>query len=175
MDIFYTKIDSPLGEMVGYATDKGLCMLIFEGNPLEEKKVYSLLGITGGNLINEENAHLVLTKHELSEYFSGKRNFFTIQLDIVGTDFQKQVWDELLSIPYGETRSYMQQSLALGDSKKIRAVANANGKNKIAIIVPCHRVIGSDGSLTGFAGGLERKRWLLNLESKQKSLFDQSL
>jgi len=171
MNIYYIHIDSPLGKLIVYATDKGLCQLSFEDSKSKERKTGSFLGISDSNLINEENAHLSLAKGELIEYFSGKRKEFTVPLDIIGTDFQKQVWDELLNIPYGETRSYMQQSLALGDSKKIRAVANANGKNKIAIIIPCHRVIGSDGSLTGFAGGLERKRWLLELESKQKSLF----
>lgn len=171
MNIHYTHMDSPLGKITLYATDKGLCLLSFEGGKPKGRKTDSFLIIKGENLINEENTHLSLVKKELKEYFSGERKEFTVPLDIIGTEFQKQVWDELLNIPYGETRSYMQQSLALGDAKKIRAVANANGKNKIAVIIPCHRVIGSDGSLTGFAGGVERKRWLLELESKQKSLF----
>ncbi len=96
---------------------------------------------------------------------------FTIPLDLIGTDFQKKVWNELIKIPFGETRSYKDQSIAVGDLLAIRAVANANGKNKIAIIVPCHRVIGSDGSLTGYAGGKKRKQFLLELESQQLNLF----
>ena len=110
---------------------------------------------------------------QLDEYFNGERRQFNIKLNPQGTDFQKQVWDALLSIPYGKTTSYLQLSKNLGDVKAIRAVASANGKNPLWIIVPCHRVIGSDGSLTGYAGGLSRKQWLLEHESpyKQQSLF----
>lgn len=171
MNIYHTYIETPIGKMIACATDKGLCLLEFADGKPTEQKIGSLLKISGETLIDKENSLLELTKQELDEYFCGKRKEFTVPLDMIGTDFQKQVWTKLLDIPYGETRSYMQQSLSLGDSKKIRAVANANGKNKIAVIVPCHRVIGTDGSLTGYAGGLERKEWLLNLESKQKKLF----
>lgn len=102
---------------------------------------------------------------QLHEYFSGKRTDFTIKLNPQGTDFQKKVWDELLNIPFGKTISYLDLSKKLGDVKAIRAVAAANGKNPIWIVIPCHRVIGSDGSLTGYAGGLWRKKWLLEHES----------
>ena len=110
---------------------------------------------------------------QLEEYFNGERSQFSLKLNPQGTDFQKRVWDALLAIPYGKTTSYLQLSKDLGDVKAIRAVANANGKNPLWIIVPCHRVIGSDGSLTGYAGGLSRKQWLLEHESpyKQQSLF----
>jgi len=110
---------------------------------------------------------------QLQEYFNGKRKDFDIKLNPEGTDFQKKVWNQLLEIPYGKTLSYLELSKQLGDVKAIRAVANANGKNPIWIIIPCHRVIGSDGSLTGYAGGLNRKQWLLEHESpyKQTSLF----
>lgn len=110
---------------------------------------------------------------QLQEYFNGKRKDFDIKLNPEGTDFQKKVWNQLLEIPYGKTLSYLELSKQLGDVKAIRAVANANGKNPIWIIIPCHRVIGSDGSLTGYAGGLNRKKWLLEHESpyKQTSLF----
>jgi methylated-DNA-[protein]-cysteine S-methyltransferase len=110
---------------------------------------------------------------QLEEYFKGERNEFSLKLNPQGTDFQKRVWDKLLTIPFGKTTSYLQLSKDLGDVKAIRAVANANGKNPLWIIVPCHRVIGSDGSLTGYAGGLHRKKWLLEHESpyKQQSLF----
>ena len=106
-----------------------------------------------------------MTINQLSEYFEGKRTSFDLPFGLEGTDFQKRVWAELLNIPFGKTRSYMEQAKALGDVKAIRAVASANGQNKIAIIIPCHRVIGSDGSLTGFAGGLHRKKWLLEFET----------
>lgn len=110
---------------------------------------------------------------QLIEYFNGEREQFSIKLNPEGTEFQKKVWNELLKIPYSKTISYLELSKKLGDVKAIRAVANANGKNPIWIIIPCHRVIGSDGSLTGYAGGLHRKKWLIEHESpyKQQSLF----
>jgi methylated-DNA-[protein]-cysteine S-methyltransferase len=110
---------------------------------------------------------------QLNEYFEGKRSNFTFKFNPKGTDFQKKVWKGLLDIPYGKTRTYMEQSKILGNSKAIRAVATANGKNPLWIVVPCHRVIGTDGSLTGYAGGLWRKKWLLEHENptKQQKLF----
>jgi len=110
---------------------------------------------------------------QLQEYFDGSRKHFDLKLNPQGTDFQKTIWKFLEEIPFGKTLSYLQLSKQLGDVKAIRAVANANGKNPLWIIVPCHRVIGSDGSLTGYAGGLYRKQWLINHENeyKQQSLF----
>lgn len=110
---------------------------------------------------------------QLNEYFQGDRKEFSLKLNPQGTPFQERVWEALKTIPYGKTTSYLALSRQLGDVKAIRAVANANGKNPLWIIVPCHRVIGSDGSLTGYAGGLHRKQWLLEHESpyKQQSLF----
>ena len=110
---------------------------------------------------------------QLSEYFNGTRREFHLRLNPQGTDFQKRVWEELLLVPYGKTRTYLEQSKQLGDVKAIRAVASANGKNPIWILIPCHRIIGSDGSLTGYAGGIWRKKWLLEHEnpSTQQSLF----
>mgnify|MGYP000417335101 CR=1 FL=1 len=101
---------------------------------------------------------------QLGEYFRGERNTFDLQLNPQGTDFQKRVWEELLKIPFGRTISYLELARRLGDEKSIRAAAAANGKNPIWLIVPCHRVIGSDGSLTGYAGGLWRKKWLIEYE-----------
>lgn len=111
--------------------------------------------------------------YQLREYFSEERQTFELKINPKGTEFQKRVWQELLEIPYGKTKSYLDLSKQLGDVKAIRAVAGANGKNPLWIIVPCHRVIGSDGSLTGYAGGLHRKQWLINHEStyKQQTLF----
>ena len=111
-----------------------------------------------------ENKYNQLAINQLDEYFNKKRQAFDMPFDFEGTDFQIRVWQELLKIPFGKTKSYMDISKTLGDVKAIRAVGMANGKNKIAIIVPCHRVIGSDGSLTGYAGGLDRKKWLLDFE-----------
>ena len=120
--------------------------------------------------IPEELKEAVL---QLQDYFDGKRTTFTFPLNPSGTDFQKKVWDELLHIPFGKTCSYLDLSKKLGDVKAIRAVASANGKNPLWIVVPCHRVIGTNGSLTGYAGGLWRKKWLLDHENpvKQQSLF----
>ncbi len=111
--------------------------------------------------------------YQLQEYFEGTRDSFSLTLNPNGTDFQKRVWDALQAIPYGKTVSYLDLSKTLGNVKAIRAVATANGKNPLWIVIPCHRVIGSDGSLTGYAGGLHRKKWLLDHESpaKQQSLF----
>lgn len=110
---------------------------------------------------------------QLAEYFNGTRSEFKLKLNPKGTDFQQKVWKELLNIPFGKTRTYLEQTKQLGDPKAIRAVASANGKNPIGIVIPCHRVIGSDGSLTGYASGIWRKKWLLEHESpvKQQSLF----
>lgn len=110
---------------------------------------------------------------QLQEYFEGNRTDFDLLLNPSGTDFQKKVWQELLTIPFGKTTTYLDMAKRLGDPKCIRAAASANGKNPLWIIVPCHRVIGSDGSLTGYAGGLWRKKWLLDHENpvKQQSLF----
>ena len=110
---------------------------------------------------------------QLDEYFSGTRKEFELHLNIKATKFQEKVWRALLHIPFGKTRSYLEQAKALGDVKAIRAVASANGKNPIAIIIPCHRIVGSDGSLTGYAGGIHRKKWLLEHEGvlTQQSLF----
>jgi methylated-DNA-[protein]-cysteine S-methyltransferase len=110
---------------------------------------------------------------QLDEYFNRKRKSFNLKLDLTGTDFQKKVWNELLKIPFGQTCSYLDMAKKLGDKMALRAVGNANGKNPIAIIIPCHRVIGSNGKLIGYGGGLWRKKWLLNLESKnnQTSMY----
>jgi methylated-DNA-[protein]-cysteine S-methyltransferase len=116
-------------------------------------------------------------KKQLAEYFAGKRKEFSVPVDPEGTDFQKEVWAELLKLPFGTTSTYAKQAVKLGDMKKIRAAGTANGKNPIAIIIPCHRVIGTDGSLTGYAGGLDKKEWLLRLENSlpnmnQTSMFE---
>lgn len=116
---------------------------------------------------------LVDCMKQLAEYFEGDRQDFSLKLNPEGTDFQKKVWNELLTIPFGKTTTYLKQTLSLGNEKAIRAVAAANGKNPISIIIPCHRVIGTNGSLTGYASGLWRKKWLLEHESPsgQRSLF----
>lgn len=149
-------------------------MAIIEG----DENGVSRISITNGD--GEATEHhdkipdvLAEAVNQLKAYFDGKLNTFSFKLNPVGTDFQKRVWDALLKIPYGKTTSYQELSVQLGDIKAIRAVASANGKNPLWIVVPCHRVIGSDGSLTGYAGGLWRKKWLLEHETPpvQQSLF----
>ena len=119
-----------------------------------------------GDIENDEHKLLHACTKQLQEYFAGKRKQFTLLLNQDGTEFQTKVWDLMYKIPYGKTISYNELSKQYGDLKAIRAVASANGKNNIAIIVPCHRVIGSNQSLVGYAGGLWRKKWLLNHEAK---------
>lgn len=116
--------------------------------------------------VHDDTIHPIETacKQQLEEYFSGKRTTFSLQMDLIGTDFQKKIWNELLKIPFGKTVSYMELAMQHGDVKAIRAVGAANGKNPVAVIVPCHRVIGAGGELVGYAGGLHRKKWLLELE-----------
>ena len=155
---------SPIGKLKLVASDDGLAAILWE----QEKPNRVRLGTT-----TEDKTHPVLlkTERQLKEYFDGKRKSFEIELDSAGTDFQKQVWEMLLAIPFGETRTYGQLANQLGNPRATRAVGAANGRNPIAIIAPCHRVIGFSGKLTGFAGGLDAKAHLLNLEGNDRNLF----
>jgi AraC family transcriptional regulator of adaptative response/methylated-DNA-[protein]-cysteine methyltransferase len=161
-----TNIDTPLGEMVAGATDEGVCLLEFTDRrmlPTEYKDLTRLLKTT---YEDGENKHLKTLRKQLKEYFKGTRKEFSVPLVTPGTEFQRSVWKELQNIQFGTTRSYQEQALALNRGDSVRAVANANGMNRISIVIPCHRVIGSDGRLTGYGGGLKRKRWLLDHEKK---------
>jgi AraC family transcriptional regulator of adaptative response/methylated-DNA-[protein]-cysteine methyltransferase len=128
------------------------------------KEVHWSIKFLGATIKPIRKAGSKILEKELSEYFEGNRTEFTVPLDFVGSDFQKSVWEVLMKIPYGQTWSYAKQAEILGDKNKVRAVANANGMNKISILIPCHRVIGSDGNLTGYGGGIWRKQKLLELE-----------
>lgn len=157
--------------MIAHSTEFGLCKLeFFDIDDLDLHRKNLEISFNT-KIILEENKILSQLKTELGEYFSRERKVFTIPFDFLGTEFQKQVWTALLKIPFGKTLSYLDQAKLLGSAKSIRAVANANGKNKIGIVIPCHRVIGSNGNLTGYAGGLHRKKWLLDFESEEKKLF----
>lgn len=151
-----THYPSPLGTLEITGDETGISKVIFSN---DETSTHSSSPI------------LDKCVKQLDEYFKNERTEFDLPLNPVGTDFQKTVWKELQHISFGKTISYMDLAKRLGDPKVIRAAGTANGKNPIAIIIPCHRVIGSDGSLTGYAGGLKRKQWLLEHESDQKSLF----
>lgn len=156
-----------------HKTPIGIAEIIGDTNGIQSVSVLDDEAISDENLNTETPECLKDCVLQLEEYFNGKRASFNLTVNPKGTPFQKKVWAALLNIPYGKTRTYLQQSKALGDVKAIRAVASANGRNPLWIIIPCHRVIGSDGSLTGYAGGIWRKKWLLAHENpvKQQSLF----
>ena len=170
MKLYKSQIPSPIGELNVASTEIGICMLEFDNETRIENALKDIIK-PGCEILNRSNNHIDKLKIQLDEYFTRKRTNFDVSLNIHGTDFQKKVWNALLNIPFGSTRTYKEQSQFIGDLKAIRAVATANGSNKISILIPCHRVIGSDGSLTGYGGGLWRKQFLLDLESNQKKLF----
>ncbi|MCB0699697.1 MAG: methylated-DNA--[protein]-cysteine S-methyltransferase [Chitinophagaceae bacterium] len=148
------------------ATDSGICLFDFEHRKMMPSIKARIRKSLGMDFQDGEHEYHGLLQKQLNEYFSGERKVFDLPLCYTGTDFQAKVWNELLSIPYGSTKTYMDLTKKLGDVNAIRAVARANGENCLAIIVPCHRVIGSNGDLTGYAGGLRNKKWLLEHEAK---------
>lgn len=162
MSLAWKMMESPVGKLKLVASDEGLAAILWKDDRPSRVRLSDLV---------ENNQHPVLveTERQLREYFAGERKEFSIALDMRGTQFQKDVWETLLAIPFGETRSYGQLAKQLGNPQATRAIGAANGRNPISIIVPCHRVIGSSGKLTGFAGGLERRRicsiWRRRIES----------
>lgn len=166
--IAITNIDTPLGIMRAGATDEGICLFDFEYRRMMDAICKRITTSLQMEMQEAEHPHFDVLRKQIAEYFTGERKEFDLPLHLVGTDFQRKVWNGLLQIPYGETRSYKQQSIFLGDVKAIRAVGTANGQNGIAIIVPCHRVIGDNGSLIGYGGGLPKKKWLLEHEAKHR-------
>lgn len=150
--------------MLIYATDQGVCLLEFTDRKTLTREIEDLKKRLLCEISTEHNMHTEQAKTELLEYFSGDRKNFDIQLYPQGTTFQQSVWQVLHGIPYGKTISYQEQAKRLQKPSAVRAVASANGANKIAIVIPCHRVIGSNGKLTGYGGGIERKKWLLEFE-----------
>ena len=158
------RFTTPIGPMFACASSKGICLLEFTDRRMLETEFKDLCKRLNAVILPGENPYLDQVQSEIEEYFSGKRKKFTVALHTPGSEFQKSVWEILQKIPYGETRSYKQQAITFGNPKATRAVASANGHNRISIIMPCHRVIGSDGSLTGYGGGLHRKKWLIDFE-----------
>jgi AraC family transcriptional regulator of adaptative response/methylated-DNA-[protein]-cysteine methyltransferase len=161
-----TRIETELGVIIAGATDDGICLLEFSDRRMLKTEYKDLERYLKATIVDGENFHFTALRKQITEYFEGSRKEFTLPLVTPGTPFQQTVWKELTKIPFGTTRSYLEQSIALGKPESIRAVANANGMNRISIIIPCHRVIGSDGKLTGYGGGLKRKKWLLDHEKK---------
>jgi methylated-DNA-[protein]-cysteine S-methyltransferase len=156
---YFKTIDSPIGELRLVASEKGLAGILWK------KERPGRVNLNPQ--VEDKNNKIILeTAKQLKEYFSGKRKVFDLPLDFKGTDFQKSVWEALIQIPYGETRTYGEIAKQLKRPKAMRAVGAANGKNPIAIIAACHRVIGASGALTGFAGGIETKAHLLNIEKE---------
>lgn len=158
------RLTTPLGPMIAGATGEGVCLLEFTERRMFEFELKELRRLLKANLVYGSNEHISRIERQLAEYFDGERKKFDVPLVTPGTKFQKSVWQQLTTIPYGRTRSYEEQAISIDKPKAIRAVARANGFNRIAIVIPCHRVIGKDGSLTGYGGGLWRKKWLLDFE-----------
>ena len=155
--VFFKPIASPVGRLTLVGSNDGLAAILWENdNP----------GRVRLNVVGRDDDHpvLVAAERQLAEYFSGRRKAFDLRLDFAGTAFQKKVWRALLAIPFGETRSYGEIARQIGSPRAVRAVGAANGRNPISIVAPCHRVVGSTGKLTGFAGGLDTKAFLLDLE-----------
>ena len=158
--------NSPCGELVLASMDDELCLCDWNGMPCAERNLRRIRRYVNKDFRKETSPVIEQTKRQLDDYFAGNRKEFDIQLHTFGTDFQNRVWKALLDIPYGKTRTYMEIAKSIGNAKGVRAVAQAIGANSIDIIVPCHRVIGSNHSLTGFSGGLDKKRFLLELERR---------
>ncbi|WP_288401151.1 methylated-DNA--[protein]-cysteine S-methyltransferase [uncultured Acinetobacter sp.] len=160
MQLVYMYMDSPVGALKLVAHDHALVAVMWDNEDHKRVRLAELI---------EDRQHPMLhkVKQQLEQYFAGQRQQFDLPLDFQGTTFQQQVWQTLLTIPYGETRSYKEIAVQLGNEKAVRAVGAANGKNPISIIAPCHRVIGSSGALVGFAGGLDKKQILLSLEQSK--------
>ncbi|PQA60854.1 methylated-DNA--[protein]-cysteine S-methyltransferase [Siphonobacter curvatus] len=167
MTTSYKTIPSPVGLLTLVASQKGLAAILWQNDRPE--RVSIVLGSP-----DEQHPVLLETQQQLKEYFAGKRKTFTLPLDFIGTDFQKQVWQALLTIPYGQTRTYGEIAQQLGNPQAVRAVGGAANRNPISIVAPCHRVVGASGKLVGFAGGLIHKNRLLRLEGAiaQTSLWE---
>ena len=160
MQLVYMYMDSPVGALKLVAHDQALVAVMWDNEDHKRVRLAELIE-------NIQHPMLLKVKQQLAQYFAGQRQQFNLPLDFQGTDFQQRVWRALLTIPYGETRSYKDIALQIGNEKAVRAVGAANGRNPISIIAPCHRVIGSGGALVGFAGGLDKKQILLSLEQGQ--------
>lgn len=163
-----TWLDTPLGPMLAIADDNALYLLEFVDRRGLEREVERLRVRTKAAIVPGVTAPITAIEKELKAYFTGKLKKFSTPLALLGSPFQQRVWHALCEIPYGETRSYKQQAHLLGQPTASRAVANANGANQLAIIIPCHRIITSSGDLGGYGGGLARKQWLIEWEARQK-------
>ncbi len=167
--ILINRLTTPLGPMFVCTTDKGICLLEFTDRRMLETEFQDLQKRLNARILIGENRHTKQLRQELEEYFAGKRMQFELDIDSPGTDFQLQAWKALRTVHFGCTSTYQQQALKLNNPKAVRAVARANGCNRISIVIPCHRIIAKNGDLTGYGGGLERKRWLIDFERQVKN------
>lgn len=170
--IHLTKLETPLGPMFACAVKEGICLLEFTDRKILESELKKISSLLHAEIVHGENEHFDILRKQVDEYFKGNLRDFSVPLFTPGTEFQNRAWKELQNIPYGTTRSYKQQAVALNNPGAVRAVANANGMNRMAIIIPCHRVIGDNGHLTGYGGGLWRKKWLLDHEGNNVRHID---
>lgn len=162
--VFLSWLRSPLGPLVAGATDEGICLLEFTDRRMLEAQFAAVRRLFAAPIVPGSNEHLDTLRDELAKYFARCLRAFSVPLVYPGTAFQRRVWEQLLAIPYGETRSYEQIAVAIGEPRAGRAVGRANGLNRLAILIPCHRVVNKDGELGGYGGGLRRKQYLLDLE-----------
>lgn len=168
--ILISRLTTPLGPMFVCATENGICLLEFVDRRMLETEFRDLQKRLNANIIAGENVHIDQIRREIEEYFKGTLKNFKVELETPGTDFQNLVWRNLQEIRYGESSTYQEQAAKIKNPKAARAVASANGYNRIAIVIPCHRVLGKNGEMTGYGGGIERKRWLLNHERAHSNL-----
>jgi AraC family transcriptional regulator of adaptative response/methylated-DNA-[protein]-cysteine methyltransferase len=164
--VHLTELETPVGEMLAAANDTHLLLFDFKRRRMIDTQLERVRRAMRCSFVSGESPVFAQLREELGEYFRGERTEFSVPLDVPGTPFQTQVWDTLRRIPCGATTTYARLAESIGQPSAVRAVARANGDNRIAIIIPCHRVIGSDGQLVGYGGGLSRKRQLLNLEAR---------
>lgn len=166
--ILIHRFTTPLGPMFVCATERGVCLLEFVDRRALETEFRDLQHLFRANIIAGENAHTRQAEKEMGEYFAGQRQSFDVALDTPGSEFQRRVWEGLQDIPFGDTAHYQALATEIGKPTAVRAVASANGANRVAIVIPCHRIIGKDGSMTGYGGGIARKAWLISHEEKMK-------
>ncbi|RKD21006.1 [Fe-S]-binding protein [Ammoniphilus oxalaticus] len=167
-DVFYEVMSSPIGPITVAATERGICHVCFGSGPtvFEELGKWAKKLLDSYRLIGQQTEWTRQAVEQLDQYFDGKRTEFTVPMDLYGTDFQKKVWRQLQNIPYGQVHAYKDVAVAVGSPKAVRAVGGANNRNPLSIFIPCHRVIGANGSLVGYGGGLEIKTYLLDFEKQ---------
>lgn len=173
IDIQFYK--TKIGDLILGSFDEKLCLLDFRYRKMRKAVDTRIKNGLNAEFVETKNETIKQAKHQLDEYLHGDRKEFNLRLLMVGTEFQKRVWESLMKIPYGATSTYLQLAKEIGNKKAVRAVANANGANSLSLIVPCHRIIGSDGQLVGYGGGLNVKKRLLNLEQEKSCCIESEI